>query len=60
METTFSAANGKFGELLREKESHNQVKYVKLKLRVYNVNKKIVEIICTKLRISTEPKMYIN
>ncbi|WP_369793110.1 hypothetical protein, partial [Methanosarcina sp. 2.H.A.1B.4] len=32
------------------------IKEIKIKLIVYNINKKVVEIICIKLRISTEPK----
>ena len=60
METTFSAANRKFREVLREKKFHNQVKEIKLKLIVYDVNKNMVEIIYIKLRISTEPFFFLS
>ncbi|MCC4769868.1 IS5 family transposase [Methanosarcina sp. DH2] len=56
VETTFSVVKRKFGEVLRARKYFNQVKEIKLKLLVYNINKKVVEIICIKLRISTEPK----
>ena len=42
-------------ETLRARKLRNQVKEIKIKLIVYNINKKIVEIIYIKLRISTEP-----
>ena len=54
-ETTFSVVKRKFGEVLRARKFYNQVKEIKIKLIVYNINKKVVEIICIKLRISTEP-----
>ena len=57
-ETTISVVKRKFGETLRARKFRNQVKEVKVKLIVYNINKKIVEIIYIKLRISTEPKYY--
>jgi hypothetical protein len=53
--TTFSVVKRKFGEVLRARKFYNQVKEIKIKLRVYNINKKVVEIIHIKLRISTEP-----
>ena len=53
--TTFSVVKRKFGETLRARKFRNQVKEIKLKLIVYNINKKTVEIICIKLRISTKP-----
>ena len=40
---------------LRARKLRNQVKEVKVKLIVYNINKKVMEIIYIKLRISTEP-----
>jgi hypothetical protein len=40
---------------LRARKLRNQVKEVKVKLIVYNINKKVIEIIYIKLRISTEP-----
>lgn len=54
-ETTFSVVKRKFGETLRSRKYYNQVKEIKIKLIIYNINKKIIEIICIKLRISTEP-----
>jgi Transposase DDE domain. len=54
-ETTFSVVKRKFGEVLKARKFFNQVKEIKIKLIVYNINKKVVEIICIKLRISTEP-----
>ena len=50
----------KFGEVLRARKFYNQVKEVKIKLLVYNINKKAGEIICIKLRISTEPIFHIQ
>jgi Transposase DDE domain len=55
-ETTFSVVKRKFGETLRARKFRNQVKEIKFKLIIYNINKNIVEIILIKLRISTEPK----
>jgi transposase len=55
-ETTFSVAKRKFGETLRARKFRNQVKEIKLKLIVYNIDKKVITIIYVKLRISTEPK----
>jgi hypothetical protein len=40
-ETTFSVVKRKFKKVLRAGKFHNQVKEVKLKLIIYNVNKKI-------------------
>ena len=44
-ETTFSVVKRKFGEVLRARKFYNQVKEIKIKLIVYNINKKVVEII---------------
>ena len=52
-ETTFSVVKRKFGETLRARKYYNQVKEIKIKLIVYNVDKKVIGIICVKLRIST-------
>jgi hypothetical protein len=57
-ETTFSVVKRKFGEVLRARKFYNQVKEIKIKLIVYNINKKVVQIICIKLRISTEPILH--
>jgi len=45
-ETTFSVVKRKFGEVLRARKFYNQVKEIKIKLIVYNINKKVVEIVC--------------
>jgi transposase len=42
-ETTFSVVKRKFGEVLRARKLYNQVKEIKIKLIVYNMNKKITE-----------------
>ena len=55
IEAIISVVKRKFGETLRARKFRNQVKEVKVKLIVYNINKKIIEIIYIKLRISTEP-----
>jgi len=55
VETTFSVIKRKFGELIRARKFYNQIKEIKIKLLVYNINKKVVKIICIKLTISTEP-----
>ncbi len=57
-ETTFSVVKRKFGETLRARKFRNQVKEIKIKLIVYNIDKKIIEVICIKLRFSTEPIFY--
>jgi Transposase DDE domain len=59
-ETTFSVVKRKFGETLRARKFRNQVKEIKFKLIIYNINKNIVEIILIKLRISTEPVFAFN
>ena len=46
-ETTFCCKK-KFGEALRTRIFYNQVKEIKVKLIVYNINKKIIEMICIK------------
>ncbi|NLN44926.1 MAG: transposase, partial [Methanosarcina sp.] len=40
IETTFSVVKRKFREVLRARKFYNQVKEVKAKLIVYNINKK--------------------
>lgn len=47
-EATFSVVKRKFGEVLRARKYFNQVKEIKIKLIVYNINKKVVEIIYIK------------
>ncbi|MDD2614556.1 MAG: transposase [Methanosarcina sp.] len=58
VEAIISVVKRKFGETLRARKLRNQVKEVKVKLIVYNINKKVIKIIYIKLRISTEPKHY--
>jgi hypothetical protein len=58
VETIFSAVKRKLGETLRARKFRYQIKDIKIKLIVYNINKKVIEIICIKLKISTEPKCY--
>ncbi len=60
VETIISVVKRKFGETLRARKVRNQVKEVKVKLIVYNINKKLIEIIWIKLRISTEPKSLLT
>jgi transposase len=48
-ETTFSIVKRKFGEKIRARKFRNQGKEIKFKLIVYNINKKVVEIIYVKL-----------
>lgn len=55
VETIISVVKRKFGETLRARKVRNQVKEVKVKLIVYNINKKVIETIWIELRISTEP-----
>src|SRR5271169_7178166 len=55
VETIFSVIKRKLGETLRGRKFSYQVEEIKIKLMVYNMNRKVVDIICTKLRISTEP-----
>lgn len=55
-ETTSSVIKREFGEVLRARKFYNHVKEIKIKLLVYNINKKVVEITYIKLRISAEPR----
>jgi hypothetical protein len=54
---TFSVVKRKFGETIRARKFRNQVEEIKIKLGVYNINKKAIEIIYIKLRISTETEL---
>src|SRR5271169_1932470 len=60
VETIFSVVKRKLGEALRARKFHYQVKEIKIKLIVYNINKKVIEIICIKLRINTDHISAIN
>jgi hypothetical protein len=55
VETIFSIVKRKLGETLSTRTFRYQVKEIKIKLIIHNINKKVIEIICIKLRISTEP-----
>ncbi len=46
----------KFGEIVKAKKYNNQVKGIKVKMLVYNINKNIINSFWLKLRISTKPK----
>ena len=54
VETIFSVVKRKLGETLRARKFRYQVKEIKIKLIICNINKKVVEVIGIKLRISTE------
>jgi hypothetical protein len=55
VETVFSVIKRKFGERVKVRKFYNQVKEIKVKLLVYNINKKIVNSFWLKVRISTKP-----
>ena len=59
-ETTFSVIKRNFGETLRARKFRNRVKEIKVKLGIYNINKKVIGIIYIKLTISTEPIFRLN
>jgi len=48
-ETTISVVKRKFGEILRVRKLRNQIKEIKIKLIVYNIDKKIIKIITVML-----------
>ena len=56
VETVFSVIKRKFGEIVKARKFYNQVKEIKEKLLVHNINKKIVNSFWLKLRISTKPR----
>jgi hypothetical protein len=55
VETVFSVIKRKFGERVKVRKFYNRVKEIKVKLLVYNINKKIVNSFWLKVRISTKP-----
>lgn len=59
VETVFSVIKRKFGETVKARKFYNQVKEIKVKLLVYNINKKIISLFLIELRISTELKLLI-
>lgn len=50
-----SVIKRKFGETLKARKFYNQIKEIKIKLLVFNINKKLITLFLLKLRISTEP-----
>ena len=57
VETVFSVIKRKFGERVKVRKFYNRVKEIKVKLLVYNINKKIVNSFWLKVRISTKLKL---
>jgi hypothetical protein len=56
VETMFSVLKRKYSEEIRAKEYWNQLKEVKFKLLVHNLDRYVKVILVVKMRISTEPK----
>jgi hypothetical protein len=57
VETMFSVLKRKYGEEMRAKKYWNQLKKVKFKLLVHNLDRYVKVILVVKMRISTEPKL---
>jgi hypothetical protein len=55
VETMFSVLKRKYGEEIRAKKYWNQLKEVKFKLLVHNLDRYVRVILIVKIRISTEP-----
>ena len=55
VETVFSVIKRKFGEIVKARKYYNQVKEIKIKMLVYNINKNIINSFWLKFRISTKP-----
>ncbi|WP_394701102.1 hypothetical protein [uncultured Methanolobus sp.] len=55
VETMFSVLKRKYSEEIRAKGYWNQLKEVKFKLLVHNIDRYVKVIIVVKIRISTEP-----
>jgi hypothetical protein len=55
VETMFSVLKRKYSEEIRAKEYWNQLKEVKFKLLVHNLDRYVKVILVVKMRISTEP-----
>ena len=60
VETIFSVVKRKLGEILGARKFRYKIKEVKIKLITCEINKKVIEIICIKLRISAEPINYLH
>jgi len=59
VETMFSVLKRKYGEEIRAKRYWNQLKEVKFKLLVHNLDRSIKVMIVIKMRISTEPLFHL-
>ncbi|WP_340819128.1 IS5 family transposase [Methanolobus sp. WCC4] len=57
VETMFSVLKRKYSEEIRAKRYWNQLKEVKFKLLVHNLDRYVKVILIVKIRISTEPKI---
>jgi hypothetical protein len=57
VETIFSVVKRKLGEILGARKFRYKIKEIKIKLITCEINKKVIEIICIKLRISAELKL---
>jgi predicted enzyme involved in methoxymalonyl-ACP biosynthesis len=55
VETMFSVLKRKYGEEIRAKMYWNQLKEIKFKLLVHNLDRYVKVILVAKIRISTEP-----
>jgi predicted enzyme involved in methoxymalonyl-ACP biosynthesis len=56
VETMFSVLKRKYGEEVRAKKYWNQLKEVKFKMLVHNLDRYVKVILFVKIRISTKPK----
>ncbi len=59
VETMFSVLKRKYGEEIRAKKYWNQLKEIKFKLLVHNLDRYARVIFIIRMRISTEPKFHI-
>ena len=58
--TMFSVLKRKYGEEIKAKNYWNQVKEVKIKLLIHNLDRHVKVICIAQMRISTEPKFQFN
>jgi len=58
VETMFSVLKRRYGEEVRAKKYRNQIKEVKFKLLVHNLDRYVKVIFIVQVRISTEPKIF--
>ncbi|WP_406661848.1 IS5 family transposase [Methanolobus sp. ZRKC3] len=59
VETMFSVLKRKYSEVIRAKKYWNQVKEVKFKILVHNLDRYVKVIFIIQMRISTEPKIHL-